>query len=116
MRLRTAQRASRKAVLPAVWTSTRNENARFTYRQRNGTERQIKEAATVDAVIAIGEKMKPAIESIRESAVSAMRDRVFEKKTSDNNWEGSKDHWMKPENIAWLQDQCARLDLKNEKQ
>ena len=53
--------------------------------------------------------LKPAIESIREGAVRAMRDRVFEKKTSDNNWEGSKDHWMKPENLTWLHDECARM-------
>ena len=115
MRLRTAQRASRKAILSAVRNPPRNDNALRAPWPWDWTERQIKENSTADAVIAIGRKMKPAIESIREGAVRAMRDRVFEKKTSDNNWDGSKDHWMKPENLTWLHDECARMDLKDEK-
>lgn len=57
MRLRTAQRASRKAILPQVRNPSRHENARRAHWPGDWTERQVKENSTVDAVIAIGGNM-----------------------------------------------------------
>lgn len=42
---------------------------------------------------------------LSEVQVRALRDRVYGKPTSDKNWDGCKDKWMEPENIAWLQSQ-----------
>jgi hypothetical protein len=42
-----------------------------------------------------------------ESEVRALRDQVFGRPTSDNNWDACKDDWMTPENVAWLKDHAA---------
>jgi hypothetical protein len=57
--------------------------------------------------------LQPAGSAIRESAIRTMRDRVYGQQTSDNNWEACKEDWLKPEQVRWLEDECARLDLPN---
>jgi hypothetical protein len=57
--------------------------------------------------------MKLAIETISGGAVRAMRDRVYGTKIKDAEWETVGPHWMQPKEIAFLEDQCARLDLKD---
>jgi hypothetical protein len=42
-----------------------------------------------------------------EAQVRAMRDLVYEKPSTDANWERCKDFYMRPENIRWLQDATA---------
>lgn len=56
-----------------------------------------------------------AIKPIRESAIRAMRDRVYGLKTSDKNWDGCKDFWLEEGQVKWLEDECARLDLSSGK-
>ena len=56
--------------------------------------------------------MKGDVNSIREKAVRSMRDRVYGP-TTDNNWESCKENWLRPEQIKWLEDQCAGLDLES---
>lgn len=47
-----------------------------------------------------------------EQEVRAMRDRVYgttgDVGRDNNNWEGCKHHWLKPEEVAWLR---AKLRL-----
>jgi hypothetical protein len=38
-----------------------------------------------------------------ESAVRALRDRVFDHRISDTSWHAVKEHWMKPAEIKFLQ-------------
>ena len=41
---------------------------------------------------------------LSETAVRALRDKVYERPSSDRNWEASKAEWMTPENTAWLEE------------
>ena len=53
--------------------------------------------------------MNPSEESIpSEAEVRAMRDAVFIDPSSDNNWEGCRERWMRPENIKWLRERIAK--------
>lgn len=40
---------------------------------------------------------------LTEQEIRALRDRVFGQVSSDSNWEGCKDNWMKPAQVKWLQ-------------
>lgn len=53
---------------------------------------------------------KPMNESMLELQARSMRDRVFEKKSTDSNWAGCKDNWMRPDSIKWLCEQIAKQD------
>lgn len=37
-----------------------------------------------------------------ESEVRKLRDKVFERPISDNEWQDCKHNWLKPEEIQWL--------------
>lgn len=37
-----------------------------------------------------------------EAEIRRMRDRVYEKLSSNENWEHVRNNWMKPESIEWL--------------
>ena len=43
-----------------------------------------------------------------ERLVRAWRDQVYERPSSDKNWEGCREGWMKPENIQWLKEQARK--------
>lgn len=45
---------------------------------------------------------------LNEQEVRALRDLVFEKPTTDKNWAGCRDGWMKPEAAAWLEERAGR--------
>ena len=49
-------------------------------------------------------------QTLTESQVRSLRDKVFEHPSSDGNWEACKDNWMKPENVKWLMEQSERKD------
>ena len=42
-----------------------------------------------------------------EEKVRAMRDQVFEKPSTDKNWDGCRENWLHPEAIAWLVQQTG---------
>lgn len=50
-----------------------------------------------------------------EAEVRAMRDKVYERPSSDKNWDGCREHWMQPANVQWLREQCARIDAAAER-
>lgn len=43
-----------------------------------------------------------------EKQVRKLRDTVYERPTTDKNWDGCKSEWMKPEEINWLQKQANK--------
>lgn len=43
-----------------------------------------------------------------EEVIRSMRDRVYGQVSTDSNWDGCREHWMKPEKVAWLQAQLAK--------
>jgi len=47
-----------------------------------------------------------------EQRVRRMRDRVFETPSTDQNWHGCKEAWLKPVEIAWLEKQVTEMDVK----
>lgn len=49
-----------------------------------------------------------------ETQVRAMRDQLYDNPSTDANWDGCKDNWMKPEEIRWLQERCAAQALKTQ--
>lgn len=42
-----------------------------------------------------------------EERVRALRDKVFERPSTDPNWEHCKRFWMETANLAWLERQAA---------
>lgn len=42
------------------------------------------------------------LNKLLEEDVRQLRDRCFDRPTSDENWEVVKGNWMKPESIEWL--------------
>ncbi len=46
---------------------------------------------------------------LSESEVRALRDRVFEKPSSDTGWESCKENWMKKDSVKWLLDRSTKL-------
>ncbi len=44
----------------------------------------------------------PLIGMPTESVVRQLRNRVYGQESSDANWEGCRDHWMKPDAVSWL--------------
>jgi len=57
---------------------------------------------------------KPKI--LSEPDVRALRDIVYGVPTTDKNWGYCKEHWMKPENAKWLQEQIKKQNKKQNKQ
>lgn len=45
--------------------------------------------------------MSAAVE-LDETAVRVLRDLVYGVPSTDKNWEGCKENWMKPESVEWL--------------
>ena len=52
-------------------------------------------------------------QTLTESQVRSLRDKVFNHPSSDNNWEACKDNWMKRECVKWLMEMSARMDTTN---
>ncbi len=48
-----------------------------------------------------------------ETEIRAMRDIVYGKESSDNNWEHCKNNWMTPESIDWLIEHSEAAKLRN---
>lgn len=44
-----------------------------------------------------------------EERVRALRDAVFERPSTETNWEHCKRFWMEPDNLAWLERQLRDL-------
>ena len=46
------------------------------------------------------------LENLTEPEVRALRDRVYGRTgdpvRDEKNWSASRDHWLRPENVAWL--------------
>lgn len=49
---------------------------------------------------------------LTEDQVRALRDKVFEKPTTDTNWNACKVFWMRPPDIRWLMQEAAKIDAK----
>jgi hypothetical protein len=45
---------------------------------------------------------------LTEAEVRALRDQVYGQISTDNNWNASKEKWMTPENIKWLQQRAKK--------
>ena len=45
--------------------------------------------------------------ALTESQVRALRDKVFGQQSTDKNWDGCKENWMRPSEIKWLQTMAA---------
>lgn len=43
-----------------------------------------------------------------EHELRALRDRVFESASTDENWRAVRKNWMKPENVEWLLQQAKK--------
>lgn len=39
-----------------------------------------------------------------ENEIRELRDRVFGIPSTDNNWIGCRENWMRPENVRWLRE------------
>ena len=46
--------------------------------------------------------------SATEQYARVLRDRVFGKPSSDNNWDACKHNWMRPDSIEWLEKMAER--------
>lgn len=44
-----------------------------------------------------------------EKEVRTMRDKVYGQRSTDDNWLGSKDFWMKEEEIQWLEAMAQKI-------
>lgn len=47
-----------------------------------------------------------------EAEVRAMRDRVAESKSSDENWAACRENWLRPDSVEWLQKWVRKMDAK----
>jgi len=47
-----------------------------------------------------------------ETEIRAMRDTVYGVSSSDKNWDDAKQHWMEPDEIAWLVKSVAKISGK----
>lgn len=47
-----------------------------------------------------------------EQHVRRLRDRVYEAKSTDDNWNGCKEHWLKRVEIQWLERIVTAQDVK----
>ena len=43
---------------------------------------------------------------LTEREVRALRDQVYGKPSTDNNWEACKRRWMRPDSVAWLREKA----------
>jgi len=43
-------------------------------------------------------------EDLTEAQVRALRDLVYEVASTDDNWNATKQKWMTPESLRWLQE------------
>jgi hypothetical protein len=59
--------------------------------------------------------MQESIKQPGELELRAIRDAVFEHGSSQENWDGCMDSWMRPEETKWLQDEYAKLKAKEAK-
>lgn len=52
--------------------------------------------------------------NLTESEIRALRDRVYGHPTSDKNWEGCRENWLRPESTQWLIDRVgtSRCDVR----
>lgn len=42
-----------------------------------------------------------------EQEIRSLRDTVFGRPSSDENWSGCRENWMRPASVKWLQDTIA---------
>jgi hypothetical protein len=47
------------------------------------------------------------MKQLSEQEVRALRNQVYDQEATEGHWEYVKEIWMKPEQIAWLQQQVA---------
>lgn len=45
---------------------------------------------------------------VSEKVVRAMRDQVYGHFSTDKNWDGCRENWMRPESIAWLRARISK--------
>ena len=49
---------------------------------------------------------------VNEQEIRDLRDRVYGQRSTDKNWDGCKENWMKPEATAWLRETVKKDDAK----
>lgn len=47
-------------------------------------------------------------ETISDAELRALRDRVFERPSTDPNWEYVKNNWRKPASLQWLNEKSEQ--------
>ena len=52
--------------------------------------------------------------SLPEKEIRELRDFVYQQKSSDSNWRGCCEAWMREEEVKWLKEQKELMDKKQE--